>query len=144
MNTLFDDTSNVPTGNISTDGAVELRQTNTNVVKFEQKKESVMVDSRNIKKPHSICEDVNSQRFPWADVMLSVASLFAGTFISAIISGISLDGSVKSVVFYILSPVIAVGCGVAFFFTRRIERKASYKQVKKPHDYAKFAGFKRK
>jgi hypothetical protein len=49
--------------------------------------------------------------------MLGIASLFAGAFISAIISGIPIENSFKSIIFYILSPMIAVGCGVAFFFS---------------------------
>lgn len=119
MNTIVDDASNVSTGNISNGGLIELRQ--TNVVKFDQKIESFAIDSRNIVKLHAICEKVSLQRFPWADVLLGIASIFAGAFISAFASGVSLEWSVRSVVFYILSPVLAVGCGVAYFFTRKIE-----------------------
>ena len=119
MNTLVDDAADISTGNIRNSGVMELRQ--TNVVKFDQKIESVAVDSRNIEKIYSICKDASSKRTPWTDVMLGIASLFAGAFISAIISGIPIENSFKSIIFYILSPMIAVGCGVAFFFNRKNE-----------------------
>lgn len=56
---------------------------------------------------------------PWAEMLLGLSSLFAGAFLSAIISGVALEANWRSVVFYIISPAVAAGCGVAFFFLRK-------------------------
>lgn len=55
--------------------------------------------------------------FPLGDVLLGVATLTAGAFLGALISDVSLD-SWRGVLFYVLSPIVATGAGVAFAFVR--------------------------
>lgn len=90
-----------------------------NVVKFNEQIESIIIEVKSVKKINSLCQNIEEPKMPWAEVFLGLASLFAGAFISALISGIQLNSSWRSIVFYIISPVVAVGCGVAFLFLRK-------------------------
>lgn len=89
-----------------------------NMVIVNKKLESVAIDLRDINKIKTLCRSVEKSYFPVAEVCLSAAGLFAGACLSAIISGIQIDSSLKSILFYSVSPGITIGCIVAFFFMR--------------------------
>jgi hypothetical protein len=54
----------------------------------------------------------------WGDLLLGMSTLAAGAFLSALTGDVSLS-SWRGVLFYCLSPVVAVGTGVAFIFLRK-------------------------
>lgn len=65
-------------------------------------------------------------KFPWAEMLLAIASLGAGAIASAVISGVSLIGKSNAVdgvgfFFYVITPPITLTCLVAYFFVRHIE-----------------------
>lgn len=119
---ISDDANNTTTGHINT-SIMEFSQ--TNVVKYHNKLESVAVDIRDIEKMRAVCEKMKRSSFPIAEICLSAASLFAGGFISALISGVSFELNLKSIVFYTLCPAIAAGCIVAYFFKRDAEQTST-------------------
>lgn len=116
---VTEEASNAAIGQISS-GTMEVNQ--TNVVKYYDKLTSIAVEEKNIQKIKEICRNAEEPHMPAAEICLSISSLFAGAFFSAIISGIQMEFSWKAIVFYILCPMIAVGCGVAFFFLRHNEQ----------------------
>ena len=107
------------TSNIRTD-SLEVNQ--TNIVKVKKELESIAVEEKDIERIKSICEDVKEPHFPLAEVCLGISSLLVGAFFSAIISGVPFVLGWKAIVFYIICPVIASGCGVAFGFIREKEQ----------------------
>lgn len=62
-------------------------------------------------------EAISQERIQIGEALLGLATLTAGGSVSAIISGVKLD-SALGVTFYIVSPMIAVGCGVAYGMLR--------------------------
>ena len=111
------DASNTSSVQLGSSGTLELQQ--KNVVKFNNQVESTLIELKTVEKLHSICEKVEEPKMPWAEMLLGLSSLFAGAFLSAIISGVALEANWRCVVFYIISPAVAAGCGVAFFFLRK-------------------------
>ena len=103
---------------ITQSGLMELRQ--TNVVTFPNRIESIAIDKSHIEKIRIICESVNEPSFPF-EILLGVSTLFAGASLSALVSGISLQVEWRSILFYVISPMIAVGCFVAYLFSRKRE-----------------------
>jgi hypothetical protein len=72
---------------------------------------------------------VSAPTFPLGDLLLGAATLFAGAFLSALMSGVCL-ASWRGVLFYILSPIIATGTGVAFAFVRTSYGRSCHEAVK--------------
>jgi hypothetical protein len=69
-------------------------------------------------------ESIGDQRFPFSELLLGVSTLAAGGSFSAIVSGVSLS-SWRGVLFFVLFPVIAVGCGVAYGMLRHFTPRAT-------------------
>ena len=59
-----------------------------------------------------------TERFPWAEACLGLATLSLGSAVSAWIAEIPL-GSYKGAFFYVLVPTIGSGAGVAYYMLRR-------------------------
>ena len=53
---------------------------------------------------------------------MGLSSLFAGAFLSALLSGVVFEMSWRSILFYVISPIIAVSAAVAFLLMRRQEQ----------------------
>lgn len=62
-------------------------------------------------------ETVTRQRVHIGEALLGVATLTAGGSLGAVISSVRLDSSL-GVAFYVVSPMVAVGCGVAYGLLR--------------------------
>lgn len=122
QNNTYDSDGNSITSNLSS-STMEIKQ--TNVVKYNEKYESVVVYEKDIKRIKSICKDVKESHITAADFCLAIASLLAGAFISAFVSGVPLENGLKPIILYIVSPSIACGCGVAFFLTRKHEQTSA-------------------
>ena len=121
------DACNTPsTAQLGSSGTLELQQ--KNVVKFNNQVESTLIELKTVEKLRFICEKVEEPKMPWPEIFLGLSSLFAGAFLSALISGIVLEANWRSILFYIASPSVAVGCGVAFFFLRK-QNQASAKSL---------------
>ncbi|EVT83465.1 hypothetical protein [Vibrio parahaemolyticus] len=69
-------------------------------------------------------EKLTTKKFPWAEVLLAMASLGAGAIASSIISGVKLADNL-GVLFYVVTPCITLGAIVAYFFVRHIEMVSS-------------------
>lgn len=114
---IVEGASNTSTVQLGSNSTLELQQ--KNVVKFKNQVESTIIELKSVEKIRSICEKVEEPKIPWSEILLGLSSLFAGAFLSAIISGITLTSSWRCIIFYIVSPSVAAGCGVAFFFKRK-------------------------
>ncbi len=114
------DLSNISTVPIGNSRTLELHQ--KNVVKFNNQVESTLIEVKTVEKLRSICEKVEEPKIPLNEILLGLSSLFAGAVLSALTSGIALEANWRSVFFYIISPIVAVGCGVAFFFLRKLSQ----------------------
>lgn len=114
---IVEGAGNSSTTQLGNSGMLELQQ--KNVVKFNNQVESTIIELKTVEKLRSICEKVEEPKVSWPEILLCFASLFAGAFLSAIISGIVLAVNWKSIAFYVISPALATGCGVAFFFMRK-------------------------
>ena len=88
-------------------------------VKVPKANKKVLVDAGVIKKIQLLCAQAKTEKFPFAEVFLGVASLFWGAFLSALISGVSYEASFVSILSYNVCPVGGVGFGVAYFFCRK-------------------------
>jgi hypothetical protein len=62
--------------------------------------------------------DIASDRFPWSEVLLGIASLSLGASASGWISGLPLS-SIKGVIFFVVTPILGTGAGVAYFMLRK-------------------------
>lgn len=121
--TIVEGVENTSTAQLGCSGTLELQQ--KNVVKFNNQVESTLIELKTVEKLRSICEEVEEPKIPWPEIALGLSSLLAGAFLSAIISGIALEVNSKSIFFYIISPSISVGCGVAFIFLRKQSQAAA-------------------
>lgn len=79
------------------------------------------ISKKDLQKITEICSSARKTRLHWADLFLGLASLFAGAFITGLISGFPYDVSFQSILSFNISPAIAVGSSVAFFFSRKNE-----------------------
>ena len=111
------DAGNTSTVQLGRSGTLELQQ--KNVVKYNNEVNSTIIELKTVEKIRLICEKAEEPKKPWPEILLGLSSLLAGAFLGALISGIALEMSWRSIAFYILSPSVAVGCGVAFFFMRK-------------------------
>lgn len=88
-------------------------------LEFLPDKGDVAISKERLKKISDICEDAIASKRNAADLFLGVASLFAGAFFSGWFSGVPYDSSIKGILTYTIFPVIAAGCGIAYFFLHR-------------------------
>lgn len=78
-----------------------------------------------LKRCRSRLSSASAPTIPLGDLLLGVATLTAGAFLGALISNVPLD-SWRGVLFYILSPIVAAGTGVAFAFVRTSHGRQCY------------------
>lgn len=97
----------------------EIKQ--TNVVTIDKRIESSVISNDNLDKIKTLCYKAEEIQFPLTELFLGIATLFAGATISAIISGINFEMGWKALLFYVVSPMISVGCYVAYYFLRKNE-----------------------
>ena len=107
-------------------GKLELKQ--TNIVTFDKEVESVVIDKRHIQTIRNLCKAEDTDNTVATEICLAISMLFAGAFLSAIISKVDFVFNCMAILFYIISPVTAVGCFVAYYFKRNIDI-ASKKQL---------------
>ena len=101
-------------------GKIELQQ--KNIVKYDNHIESVVINKRDILRIQKICNSAEDPEAPLIEISLGLSSLFAGAFFSALLSNVVFEMSWRSILFYVISPIIAVGAAVAFFLMRRQEQ----------------------
>ena len=112
---------------------LELNQ--TNVVKYENRIESSLVSNENLKRIVDLCQKTEKNSFSGAELCLGIATLFAGAAISAILAGITFEMGWRTIAFYTVSPAIAIGCFVAYFFMRKNESLSKNELAKRILEY---------
>lgn len=69
-------------------------------------------------------EAIACHTFPTSEVLLGVSTLAAGGALSALVSSVAL-ASWQGVLFFVVLPVVAVGCGVAYGMLRHFTIRAA-------------------
>ena len=131
QNATTEDAENI----ISQDTNNELHYNHKISVRVPEPGEMVLVDLKSINKIKNECNKATSNHFPLAEVLLGVSSLFIGAFLSALMSQISYELKFLSVLFYTISPMVGIGCGVAYFFCRKSDMYSATQLAERIEDY---------
>jgi hypothetical protein len=119
----IDTTTNFTVANISIDNASIGSATTTLTYPIKQPEEYVndfMISLRasEIRKVRKYCDDAKTGKFPWHELLLAISTTCIGCFLGALTSSVELN-SLKGIIMYIVSAVIASGSFVAYLFIRR-------------------------
>lgn len=107
-------------GNIMPDDSnTELQYNQTYSVRIPKPEDKILLDVSSVRKISEECEKAKKAQFPYAEVLLGIASLLIGAFLSAIISKVTYELRILSIFFYTICPMGGVGAGVAYWFCRR-------------------------
>lgn len=88
-----------------------------------------------IKKLKKQCSKQNNALSIVSDVLLTVASLFLGALLSAIISKIEFKLEFIPILFYCISPVIGATCLIAYIFTKIRSKDSEIRLSEKVNEY---------
>ena len=72
-----------------------------------------------ISKVYKACTEVKKTKFSWAELWLSLSTLFLGAFISALVSQIEYMHSFLSIIFYSVCPALGGIFFMAYFMARK-------------------------
>lgn len=111
----FEDAENI----MPNDSNTELQYSQTYSVRVPKPEVKIVLDASSVKKIKEECEKARKIQFPYAEVLLGIASLLIGSFLSAILSKVTYELNALSIFFYTICPVCGVGAGVAYWFCRR-------------------------
>ena len=117
MNTVDEVAENVMPDNSNTD--LQFKQTFN--VKMPKPGKKILIDACSIEKIKNECTSVKKTTFPIAELLLGLATLFLGAFLSAVMSQIEYKFAFLSILFYSICPVVGIGTFVAYFFCRKNE-----------------------
>lgn len=78
----------------------------------------VSLRASEIRKVRKYCEDAKKSEFPWSEILLAISTTCIGCFLGALTSNIELN-SLKGIIMYVVSLVIASGTFVAYLFIRK-------------------------
>ena len=118
-NSISENAENIMPNN--TNGALQYSQVYN--VKIPKPAEKIALDVSSIRMIKEKCEKAKKERFSFAELLSSIASLLLGAFLSAVITGITYELSFNSILFYTICPVGGFSCGVAYLFCRKKETK---------------------
>ena len=110
-----------PVGTIKSGEGLQICIPQNRYVVFPQYHGDVAVEKDKLKDIAILCKNASNTKYHLDDLYLSIASLFAGVIISAIFSRTPVDGSLKCIFCYTLSPAGFVGGLVAFLYSRKME-----------------------
>ena len=114
-----DITAEVTSGQLTTTRTYAVKQLGEDQNDF-----MLYVEASKLHKCRRKLQSITEVSFPIAEVLLGVATLCAGASLGALTTDIKLDSS-KGMIFFILLPVVAVGCTVAFAFYRHYTAKSA-------------------
>lgn len=101
------------------DSNAELQYSQTYNVRIPKPQDKVVLDAYSVKKIREECQKAKEVKFSYAEVLLGIASLLIGAFLSAILSKVSYELKFLSVFFYTICPMGGVGAGIAYWFCRK-------------------------
>lgn len=114
-------TAGNPQLKIQQQGMSILRLPQDRLVELPPVQGELAISKKDLQKITEICSSAGRTKLHLTDLFLGLASLFAGTSITGLISGFPYDLSFRSILSFNISPAIAVGSCVAFFFSRNAE-----------------------
>lgn len=81
-----------------------------------------------LKRCRTRLESIGMQCFPVHEVLLGVCTLATGGALSALVSGVQMETG-RGLVFFVVLPAVAVGCGVAYGMLRHFTLQATHEIV---------------
>ena len=78
----------------------------------------IKLRASDIKKVRKYCDDAQKSDFPYSELFLAICTTCIGCFLGALTSNIQLL-SLRGILMYIVSSIVAAGTGVAYFFVRK-------------------------
>lgn len=99
----------------------ELQYNQTVSVKVPKPRDKMLMDISSIDNIKNECKKAKETKFSFAELLLGISSLLLGAFLSAIMSQVTYELQILSVIFYTICPALGLGCGVAYFFCRKNE-----------------------
>lgn len=117
-NTVVEESANVVLPNNSNTDFQYNQTFSVSVPKPGKKK---LIDEACVEKIMAECAKAKKKTFPWAELLLGIATMFIGAFLSALISKMPYEFSFLSVLFYSICPILGIGCFVAYIFCRKLD-----------------------
>lgn len=71
-----------------------------------------------IRRVRKYCDDAKVSKFPWCELLLALSTTSIGCFLGSLASDVELN-SLKGIIMYVVSLVIATGSFVAYLFMRK-------------------------
>lgn len=92
---------------ISNNDMLKIKQTmDVRVPKKDANDFTYAIRVSSISKVYKACTEVKKTKFSWAELWLSLSTLFLGAFISALVSQIEYMHSFLSIIFYSVCPAL--------------------------------------
>lgn len=124
-NTIIENTSNVITQ--SDNDTLQYKKTfDIKMPKSEAAEYKIAINSSVLKKLYTCCDEIENNKFSWAELFLSISTLFFGAFLSALLSSVPYEIGFLNILFYSVSPVIGAVCLAGWFFCRGISMKDAH------------------
>lgn len=83
--------------------------------------DKMLIDKSSVTKVLKECSKAKKTPFPWAELLLGIATLLIGAFLSALISKFPYEIKFLSILFYTICPVVGIGCFTAYFLCRKLD-----------------------
>lgn len=115
VDTIVENAANV----VSDNEVLKIKQTmDVRVPKSDANEFTYAIRASALRKVYKACKDVKRASFSWAELWLSLSTLFLGAFISALISQIKYEYSFLSILFYSVCPLLGAVFLVLYFMVR--------------------------
>ena len=120
---------------ISTGNNKELEYKQIYNVRIPEPEEQIILKKSIVKKIKIECEKVRNYKFQWAEIFLSISSLFLGAFLGALASKIPYEFNFFSILYYNISPTLGIGFFIAYIFNRKKENEKIINFADKIQEY---------
>ena len=105
---------------ISNNDMLKIKQTmDVRVPKKDANDFTYAIRVSSISKVYKACTEVKKTKFSWAELWLSLSTLFLGAFISALVSQIEYMHSFLNIIFYSVCPALGGIFFMAYFMARK-------------------------
>lgn len=103
---------------ISVNANTEIKYNATNSILMPPEPQRVAVNIKDVEKIREICKKSKNEKHKFGELYLTGASLMAGVILNAITSKATYDNNLTNLMVYTVSPILAAGLGVAYFYNR--------------------------
>ena len=111
----------IPVADIKVTGGKQEKVTHTMPIRYTEEDATefaIPVKASTLRRCREELRSLQTNSFPWAEVLLGIACAGLGSIAGACAGDVVLNSG-KGVCFYIIAPMMLVGCAVGYFFMRR-------------------------